>query len=600
MRTLMLCMCLMLQVSCAWARKGAVTISRILNEHKIHVVTTEKEDSLSKFLFDLRLKTDEPIAIAELLVNKSGFKDGESILYIIDRSKARRVIREEERLLPCKMSAIDPDQVVLYAQKAADKNAWEILISAPNEKWLKWELERLCGSELGGLRLDERGSILDRYRVKRLRIVSNVGKQVAQDWVTRQSKPGKDTIDWDFVPSDGKIDELDPETDVLFLLNHAQLDAKSGQVLEDLPDDVESWCDGEASTHCWAAERQSVQSSEGDWQTVSVVVAPSERHLKMALNQYSSIESIPQTFTTSEFANLSSYREMIVIARAGDRDNADESAVDDLAGKMTTALANKTGFQCVSRQDLKELVYTALMHEKDGTLDTSDIASLRRKVGTGCALAVVDLAAIDTQTSYVVNQPQCCTPTYPSFSQPQPSKPSEPDPDERKFGLFGGHRYSEVDGSRRNDPQFKRDHREWRRNMDDYSDAMDRWEHDKRDYENSRYDHEMDWEVSINAIQRARITGNLRIYDLNAVDSEDAGRVLFTCPIEGEEIREDRYSSDHVSVRGEGNQPDVPTAPASLPTISDLTIASEAFRMACEKAVTDIMRRSLVPADGGQ
>jgi hypothetical protein len=429
-------------------------------------------------------------------------------------------------------------------------------------------------------------------------VISNEGKQLADDWVSRQLKPGCDTIDWQFFPLDSVMDAIDPDIDRLYIINKAALDEKSKLALSGLPVTMRSWIESDESDDEWGVEKQSIVKDSGDVRTVSAVAAPCSRHLKKALAGHSSLDSMPESLSTGKLADLGKYREMIVISRAGDRsDKIPTAAIDDLAGKMTTALAGRTGFECVGRQDLKELIYMALLHQKDGSLDTNDIVKIRKAAEGARALAIVDVAAYTTQTDYSANSPRCCTPALAQFNESEPSRPSEPDPNERKFGIFGGHKYDEVDGSRSNDPDYIHDHRQWEEDMHDYRRDHERWERRKRDYEETRFYHQMDWEVSIDSTQTVRVSGNLRIYDLGQIDSDSAGKVIFSCSLSGTGSRSSLYWSDHVTVQGEQNQPSAPSVPQSTTCILDQTVASDAFGNACGGAVSDLMARAILPSD---
>jgi hypothetical protein len=443
------------------AQASRVTISRILREHRISVVTTEKPESIGKYIFRLGVRSEAYMATTNLLIEKGRFKDKDSLLFVIDREKARRLIDEEKKLLPCPPAVVDPAEVLLYAAKASGRNGWDIIISAPNQKWLERELDRLCKSGLASMCLEERGSILDRYQVKRLCVISNEGKQLADDWISRQLKPGCDTIDWQFFALGSVMDGIDPDIDRLYIINKAALDEQSEPALSGLPLTMRSWIKSDESDDAWGVEKQSITADSGGVRTVSAVTAPCVRHLKKTLASHTSIDSIPESLSTGKLADLSKYREMIVIARAGDRsDKVPSAAIDDIAGKMTSALAGSVGFECVGRQDLKELVYVALLHQKDGSLDSNDMIKIRKAADGARALAVVDVAAYTTQTDYSANDPRCCTPALAPFNESEPSRPREPDPNERKFGIFGGHKYDEVDGSRANDPDYIRDRRQ--------------------------------------------------------------------------------------------------------------------------------------------
>jgi len=570
-----------------------VTLDRILAEHRITVVTNEQPDSISRYLLTLGVRNSQNLTLTELMINSRKFGDEDSLLFLMDRGKSRRPIEQEERLLPCRTSAIDPDEVVLYAAKAQGRNAWEILVSAPNEKWLKWELDRLSKSNLSGIKLEARGTILERFRVKRLTVVSTEGRQEVSDWIARQNEPGRDAIDWDFYPVDGWDGLADGGSDLLFILNNRSLtDSAKKSILPYLPKATQSWMD-DGSAEETSAAREVSTDDQGESRCVSAVVSPSSRQIGSMLKKYPKVEAIPESLERTKLTDLRDYSRVIVVARFADRkQDAGSKVLDDLAGNLTSAMSAQTGFACVNRQDLKELALETYLNAlPDKTSDTES------KLGDATAVTVVDLASINTETTYAAADPRCITATLPAFDEEKPSPPREPRPDDKP--LFCAHTYDEVDGSRANDPKYKRDHREWEyEKMPRYRKDLDRWEQDKRDYEDRRQDHEMEWVTSINCVQRARVTGSLRIYDLRSGEVEQAGKVVFSCPITGSTESQTLYEEDRTVVRGEDNRPRTPDVPRSTGDVKDQTVITDSIRAACDDAVEKLMETTLLPVDG--
>ena len=185
----------------------------------------------------------------------------------------------------------------------------------------------------------------------------------------------------------------------------------------------------------------------------------------------------------------------------------------------------------------------------------------------------------------------------PPFDEEKPGRPHEPDPEDKP--LFCAHTYDKIDGSRANDPKFKRDHRQWEyEKMPRYRRELERWEQDKRDYEDRRRFHDMEWVTSINCVQRARITGNLRIYDLRSGEVEQAGRVVFSCPIAGNTESLSLYKEDRTVARGEDSRPRTPEAPRPTVDVTDQTVITDAIRAACDEAIEKLLASSLLPIDG--
>lgn len=577
------------------AQAREVSLDRILGEHRITVVTTEKPESIYRNLLDMGVRNPVTTTTTELMINKRNLKDKDSLLFIMDRKKARRMIDLEENLLPCRTAAIDPNEVILFAAKALGRNGWDILISAPNEKWLKWELERLSKSNLSMLALQERGTILERFRVKRLCVISNEEKQVAADWVAPQNQPGRDAIDWDFYPIDQWNGAADGGTDLMFIINSETLTAKEKKsMLVYLPTTTQEWLADSASKQENSAGKQTTTSAENATSNVFAVAAPSARHLRLALSKYAALEYIPEALERTTLTDLRGYGKMVVIARSALRNNDSENKIlDDLAGSLTSVMSSRTGFKCISRQDLKELALETYLNNLPNENSSAD---LRGKLENATAVAVIDLADVNAQTSYTANAPQCKTAVLPAFSESKPSPPHEPNPDDKP--LFCAHTYDEVNGSRANDPHYIRDHNEYHNEkLPNYHRELRRWEERSQDYERTRRDHDMEWIVSITKTQQAKVTGNLRIYDLSSGEVEQVGKVVFSCPVTGSGAKDSLDQEDRVVVRGEENRPQSLIPPDSTNSVSDQVVINDAMREACTAAVNELMKNALLPID---
>lgn len=577
--------------SCICLQAKEVSLDRIMSEHRITVVTTETPDSISRYLLDLGIRNPRTTTLVELMISHKNLTDGDSLLFLIDRKKTRRLIPEEERLLPCRTSAMNADEVVLYAAKAHGRNGWDILISAPNEKWLRWELDRLTKSGLSYLQLQARGTILERFKVRQLAVVTTEGKQVVADWIAAQNTPGKDTIDWEYFPADEWDGELDGSGDTLFILNTHSLVGKTlNQLSGYLPRQAREWLDNAGHGREHFVGKQTLRDENGGSRVASVIAAPGSRHLGIALGRYPKLDSIPESSATTRLIDLREYRRMIVVARFGDRDeSADPKLINDLAANLTSALSGKTGFECVNRQDIKELALETYLNQLPDNERFPERGAL--------AVAVVDLSSIVAETSYAAGNPRCITPVLPAFSDPQPQEPREPQPNDKP--LFSSHKYDVVNGSRANDPKYIRDHKDWRDNkMPAYRDALARWERNRRDHETRRREHDMEWVTTISKRQRVEATGNLRIYDLRSGDVEDAGEIVFSCPVTGTGSRESVFKEERSVVRGEDSRPQAVRVPETAREVSDGTVIAEALRSACVEAVKRLLETSLLPVDG--
>ena len=576
-------------VGCACA-KGTVDLDRILREHKITIGTTEQAGDISRFILDSRINHQSTMAVSDLLLKTKSMKGGESTLYIVDRSKGKA---EDYELLPCPLSAIDQNEVILYARKTPGAgNRWEMLVSAPNEKWLQWELERICTSDVRRRSLDDLGRIIDQYKIKRMLIVSTEGRQIANDWVMNQTQPGKDAIDWDYM--DASAWNGNASTDVLFLLDKQKIPRDAVSLMSALPKTIQASHTSDTCESGISAAKETVQDSTGTTRSICAVISPCARHLCSAINRYNSLDSIPESLKSENLKDLRQYGRMAIMVRSGDRSiDGDDNVLNDFCAKLTTAMSGSvTGFECMSDLDLKEIKFNF----NDDSIDPATLAEIKKKIGKANAFAVADLSALDVSTTYISNTPVCETSRYGEYSEPQPTEPRRPNPNEKP--LFRGHTYDEVNGSRSNDPKYIRDLNNYRHKLlPAFERAMRTWERMKREHEEKCNAHEMDWVVSIDAIQSAQVSGNLRIYDTGNLSSEKAGKVIYSCSLSGEVQRQSLHKSDRRVVRGEDNKPDSLDVPESSRTVSDKTIVSDALKAACEKGVSNILMTAMVPSD---
>lgn len=580
---------------------GIVNVDRMLREHRIYVATNEDPTELNKYWLDWRPMNATVMPISELFLNRSRLADGGFVIWIIDRSRGR-MIPEEEELLPSPLSSIAPGEVLVYASKTGNKRSpfrhgrWDVLITAPDRKWLHYELDRLGKSGILDRAVGERGTVLDRYSVKRMCIISNEGRQVAEDWVARQTSPGKSAIDWDFIPAESWTPESDPGMDTVCILNRDNLNEKSAKVAALLPEPLRAWLTSDTAHDECAAAKQTVSGASGQARTVAAVVGPCTRHLKSILDRYSSLGKIPEALSTSRLTDLSPYPRVVVVVRPGDREfDGQGGLLDDFAGKITAALSSaELGFRCESRQDLKELIYESLRRGQ-GDIDRAGVTEIRSRIAEAGALVVADLAAVTLQTSYAANSPRCMSQPYPAFSEPKPHEPTKPNPGRRRFGIFGPRVYPK--GS--SDPRYRDDYARWMRDMDEYRYAVRVWENRRHEYEARRDHHDMEWQISMDAIERASISGNLRIYDLSSFGDSNTstGKVVYSCPLKGSCERRHSCRSDRVIVRGESARPGTPDVPDMEESVSDQTVVSEAFLGACRSAVGGMLTTAILPCD---
>ncbi len=588
--------CFLLTGSAALA--GIVNMDRMLREHLVYVASTETEEELAKYFLKWRPREIEVMPLASLYINQNSLKDGGFVFWLIARNHTR-MIPEEEAMLPAPESGIASDEVIVYASKTGYKRntsragKWDVIVSAPNEKWLHHELERMTSSGMLHWALDERGTLLASYKVQRLLVVSNIAREHARDWAEKQNAPGKNAVDYDFVSLSDWNPILEGDCDTLFLLNTDSPEYTTGKVRNYLPPQMLSFLESGVENER-AVVRERIENSNENYD-YCVVAAPGPRHIKLALEDYESIGDISTNVVTKKLADLSGYKDILLVVRPADREeNVPETIVEEFTSKLTSAFSSpSTGFDFETRQDLKELIYASLMRG-DGEIGPTDADIIREKSGAQ-AIAVADIASVNEQTTFLANESERLTKPYPPFSEPRPVKPSKPHYNDKV--LFGGYIYKEIDGSRRNDPRYERDLKEYDRDLRDYRSDLWRWERRRDNYEDSRNYHRMEWKTSVDRVETVRVNANIRIYDLEKYRVGDAGKVIFSCPIYGGAKLRTPYNSEVVTVVGEYNAPDTPNVPQAHTGVKDQSVVSQAFIDAAGDALVQVSENSVLPSD---
>ncbi len=591
---------------------ASVSVDRILKQQEIHVVSTEKIETITRFLFEMKITPVSVLTLAEYadaIQPKSKHaikkKKSQSILFVINRANMKSITPEIEAALPCPTSIIKSNEVILYSRKSKSRNnSWEIMISAPNEKWFNWELNRFQSSSLPRLELDESGKILDRFVINRISYISTEGQDATDAWMKQQIKPGQDNYDYDYFPIDQPSNIGEVDRSIITILDRQKITPEKIRSLEKyMPKGFIECCLSPDNTCNIIAGRQPLGDKTDDAEDQAAdhlyaIAAPSVRLLNRALASYSSLKSIPATIRISKIRDLSRFGRLALVVKSNLASGSSPATINDLAGKLTTALSvTDTGFQCVTRQDLKELIPAATMTGDSTGISADQLAKLRNKVKGTLAIAVIELSGVDTNTTYIANQPQCTTQPTPAFNKQKPNEPKQPSPDDSK-GLFQGPKYGLYNGNRANDPQYIKDLEQYRSNtFPKYQREMEQYQREKQEHERLIENREMEWVVSISSKQSANVSGNLRIYDISNLTTDTVGQVVFSCPLTASAERITVEKSNRVVVRGETNRPDSMRCPDPIDSISDRSIISSAFQSCGSKAVRELMDTSLLPCD---
>ncbi len=575
-----------------------VNMMRILREHRVTVVSTEPAAKLAKHFLDWGVNVEKVLTFAQLLAEKDRLPGDGDVLFIIDRTKERGISTLERQLLPLPAGAIEPNSVLTFVSKTGYrrgqryKNGWDILISAPDEKWLQKTLKIV--PTILGREVDERAPVkLYDFAISRLLIVSNAGRDLAQNWADAQFNPNRAAVDWEFVPLDLWQGDSYEERDILFILSTARMIAPPPELLDEMPKDVKMWLAGSTSKTEAVACRESAPTDSGTRSTRYAIVAPSERHLQQSLKQYPSTEAIPDTLARRKFADLRGYNLLAIAVRTADRSPTNGLELNEFAAKLTSELtARVTGFTCSTQQDLLETGYAEALAAQSA-IDSVQAEEIHARTNAQ-ALVVLDLSAVTKETSFHSNEPVRMTSLLPPFSEPEPRRPSPPDPEASV--LFRGKKYRLVEGDRRNDPRYKADYSAYEEALRDFPNKLYRWERARDSYESQRNIRMIDWEVSLDAVQRTQVAGNLRVYDMRP-GSSTIGKLEYAQAVSGGSSRHTNYKTERVTVRGEMNRPPGIFVPAMTPQIADFSLVSEAFQDACARAAESIIESSILPAD---
>jgi len=436
--------------------------------------------------------------------------------------------------------------------------------------------------------------MLDRFNIRSVRVITTEGRQVIRDWMEAQPTETR-KYEWVHVPLESwQGDTSGDFAATLFVLNRQKLDDKHSAQLSSVAPCLQEWLTRDASRREIAGVRQVIPQDNGQTTEICAAVAPSPRLVQVALfDRFKSISEIPQECRLLGLSDIRRQGRVIIVARPANRNDRDKKAlVDDLAGKLTTALNSMGfGFQCESRQDLAEVVWNAEMEDNK---PSSKQAALTEKIKNteGLALALADLTAVNCRTDYVVKSVDRITAPYKDFDKPQPKEPTRPTPDDLVYGKSGPKKY--PDGLK--DARFKNDLLDYQNvQMPLYQEQMRQWAMEKDAYEASRLTHEIEYSVTIDAIEHAGIRGALRIYDLEGYKSLDACRVLFSCDMAGDAGRRRPHKADRVMVVGEANRPNVQVPPPN--DEADQSMISDAIGRGCRAAASTLGSNALLPVD---
>jgi len=578
-----------------------VPLSWLLRDNVVYIATTETPAALSPYIRDWATTRTVILPISET----DKYKQQPVLIFIIDRSQVKEPSALFEEMLPLKY--IPADEVVFYSVRPATveyglhrKNRWTILISAPDQKWLHRELDRINRRAYLSQTVNPKGREHDRFSARPIRIVTTEGAQLAKDWMNLQAG---ETREFEFVTI--PVDQWKPDpaatTPTVFMLDRQKINEKECPAVQSLPVEMQRWLAADASRSEIAAEKQITQRSNGQRVEVCAVVAPSERLLAVALlEKFTSMPDLPRDCSPLGLADLRKHGRLIVVARFGNRsDKSKKDLVNDLAGKITTALGSiGGGFECASHQDLVEAVWASEMNQKK-LITNRDPLAIELEKTEGLALAVADLNVASGRTQYALKSAKCVTLALRPFEEAMrargwqaPTEPKRPSVDDLTGGNRGAKKY--PDGI--NDPKFRADLINWQKVlMPQYEEQVRQLAAERDVYEAQRQTRPMEWVIDVDATETAQVAGNLRILDLENYQALGACRVLYSCDITGAVARTLPFKSDRVTVTGEAARP-TPDVPADKDG-ADPALASQAIDQGCRRAANMLRSNALLPID---
>ncbi len=107
------------------------------------------------------------------------------------------------------------------------------------------------------------------------------------------------------------------------------------------------------------------------------------------------------------------------------------------------------------------------------------------------------------------------TPPYAPFTETAPSRPREPHPDDRTFGIFGHRTYpGRTSEERRNSEEFQDDWNDWRyTEMPEWEREHSRWEYRRKSWEDGRSAYPVIYNYTVTCTPKVGLVGHLRVID---------------------------------------------------------------------------------------
>jgi len=574
-----------------------VDIARVFRERKVVVATNYNPEKLADVFAEWALampfnKLNQPLEVkstAEFLTQRDSLKGwiGDT-LFVIDRSAP--MSDEELKMLNPTVAKAKSGECITLVQKRnmgdhkLHDNGWVFEITAPNEKWLQKQLERFPRDIAA--KVDENmPTVAYRYDVVSLAVVSTEGRAVVDRWIESQFDPKGYALDYVYHPLNDDLPEIGADENVCLIADMSKAGELNDKEKALLPEAARKWLLSDKSS-CQMAGVKEFSENSSTWR--AALFAPSGRWVDRLLHTFNSIDKIPETCRTDTFHDLRPYSEMVIWVRS----DVSKSVTRDLANKVAEQLGKPSvGFTTTSYLDTDII---DKIPKGDAEFTRQNALAVKKKLGTK-ALVVVTPSAITAQTDYSPGAPVCLTPKYEPFSEEEPSRPAAPDPEE--VIIFRGHKYRLVDGDRRNDPHYKADYNAYEEALRDFPNKLSRWERARNYDEERRSSHRMTWQVSVGATESVRLSCNVVIYDLAAVE-DDLGKAVYQSSIQGSAQRSLIHKTEEKTVVGEGNRPESPEVPSPKNKVSDDSLYAEAAAGCAVVLERGLVEKCLLPIDG--
>jgi len=447
---------------------NSTSLGELLSRSKFTIVTTESSENLAGILQTLSVNAGSFYTVSTHS-SRAVELSKTDVLVIVNRQKAAEELPSLDRLVGMPSGQIEPNSVMVTVfRKPGANNGIHIMITAPDEMRLYDELNELATSTAYAESFEDSGlHIVRQYNIVPLQIVSNVDKQIAQDWIKTISKPGGDVYDWIYRP----LSDFNPNSIIdssrVFLLNST---TDINDAIKPLfPKAFADWLASNTKNSEQVAISGLVMTS-GKKRRVYAFAAPGTRLLASYISKFADLSSVPEKLDVVKLSNLAPFKRLgVVVCRKNPSDIVLGGALGILNDKLISALTSlETGITFIPMQD------AATLNHWENT-DSSKAAS---SVDGNIVLQISNYQGVPV-------------PILPDFTTPRPKKPIAP---------------------AKTDPSYTAKLKKYRSQQGNYTKLMTAWESGMRAHQKRIMDAAKQWSSLEPTLGIVSISGNLCIY----------------------------------------------------------------------------------------